>query len=185
VTDETRTLLRALPSLAGAPPALDLDALPETPTDLFLAWLDEAIRAGVPEPHAMTLATVSDDGPDGRVLLLKDVDARGWAFASERSSAKGDQLAARPAAALTFWWQPLVRSVRVKGPVVEAPVGESLADLRARPLEAQQRTSPEDWTLWRVAATHVEFWQGSPDRRHVRVHYERPAGADGPWILSR
>ncbi|NLF03886.1 MAG: pyridoxamine 5'-phosphate oxidase [Actinomycetales bacterium] len=184
MTDETRALLRTLPSLAGEPPALDLSALPEDPLDLFLAWLGEAVHAGVPEPHAMTLSTVSDDGVDARVLLLKDVDERGWAFASERSSAKGVQLAARPAAALTFWWQPLARSVRVRGPVVEAPPEESLADLRARPLEAQQRASPEDWTLWRVEASHVEFWQGSRDRRHVRVRYERAAGAGGHWTLA-
>ncbi|MFT4282328.1 pyridoxal 5'-phosphate synthase [Microbacterium sp.] len=174
MTEETRAMLRSLPSLSGTAPSWDVDDLPGEPVSLFLAWLDGARRAGVAEPHAMTLSTVDESGvPDARVLVLKDVDDRGWAFAGTRSSAKGRQLEAAPHAALTFWWQPLVRSVRVRGRVVAAPREESVADLRARSATAQLGVDPDDWTLWRVVPTRVEFWQGSADRRHLRVAYTR------------
>ena len=172
MTDSTAKQLRALPALSGSAPSLDLRALPEDPVMLFLQWLAVAQDHQVAEPHSMTLSTVDADGvPDARVLVLKDVDERGWAFASTRSSIKGGQLAANPHAALTFWWQPLVRSVRVRGAVVEASREDSLADLRARSAAAQAAVDAEDWTLWRVRATRVEFWQGSPDRRHARIVY--------------
>lgn len=75
----------------------------------------------------MTLSTVDPHGvPDARVVVLKDVDADGWAFASTKTSAKGSQLEASSHAALTFCWQPVMRSVRVRGPVEEAPREESL-----------------------------------------------------------
>lgn len=173
-----RSHLRALPSLAGAAPAFDLEALTGDPVALFLEWLEHAERAGVAEPHAMTLSTVDEHGaPDARILLLKDVDESGWAFASTGTSAKGLQLAANPQAALTFWWQPVVRSVRVRGPVIEASREESMADLRARSAAAQEGVDPDDWTVWRVVPTHVEFWQGSEDRHHIRVAFVRSGDA--------
>lgn len=176
MTDTTKSLLRSLPSLAGVAPPLNLQGLPDDPVTLFLDWLAVAQHRDVAEPHAMTLSTVDANGvPDARILVLKDVDARGWAFASTRTSVKGGQLDASPHAALTFWWQPLVRSVRVRGPVIEASREESLADLRARSAAAQEGVNPDDWTLWRVVPTRVEFWQGSPDRRHVRVVFVRDA----------
>ncbi|WP_156759364.1 pyridoxine/pyridoxamine 5'-phosphate oxidase [Microbacterium karelineae] len=172
MANHTRAMLRNLPSLAGDAPALDRDALPEDPVTLFLDWLGVAVRQGVPEPHAMTLSTVDAEGiPDARALLLKDVDVRGWAFASEASSPKGRQLRDRPAAALSFWWQPLVRAVRVRGAVIEASREESEADLRERGEEARRRVDADDWTLWRVRPTRVEFWQGSSDRAHHRIEY--------------
>lgn len=178
MTDETRALLRRLPSLSGDAPGLAAASLPGDPVDLFLDWLGEAMQAQVPEPHAMTLSTVDADGiPDARVLVLKDVDDRGWAFASTASSVKGTQIRANAHAALTFWWQPLVRSVRVRGIVVEASREESLADLRARSAQAQEGVDPDDWTLWRVVPGRIEFWQGSPDRRHVRLVFVRAGEA--------
>ena len=75
MTNQTRSLLRAIPSLTGAAPPLDLDGLPSDPVALFLDWLTEA-RRDVAEPHAMTLSTVDPHGvPDARVVVLKDVDA--------------------------------------------------------------------------------------------------------------
>ncbi|OUD87625.1 Pyridoxine/pyridoxamine 5'-phosphate oxidase [Clavibacter michiganensis subsp. michiganensis] len=150
-TDDLARWLRALPSLTGSAPPLDLDALPDDPDDLFRTWITEAVDAGVPEPHAATLATVDADGlPDARTLILKDVGPRGWAFAGTRSSAKGAQLAASPAAALAFWWQPIVRAVRVRGSVEEATAEESAADLAARSAAARADVDPGGWVLWRI-----------------------------------
>lgn len=174
--------LRVQPTLTGAAPAFDAGAAPEDPVTLFREWLRAAAGAGVAEPHAMTLATVDADGiPDARTLILKDVGAEGWAFAGTTSSRKGRQLAVHPAAALTFWWQPVLRAVRVRGPVAEASRADSLADLAARSPAAREDVDPDEWALWRVVPTRVEFWQGSIDRRHLRLVYERE---DGRWIHS-
>ena len=81
----------------------------------------------------MTLATVDPEGlPDVRTLMLHDADGRGWHFATHATSAKGRQLAARPYAALGFYWPAQGRQVRVRGPVTPASRAESRADLRAR-----------------------------------------------------
>ncbi len=176
---ELGTWLRAPPTRTGTAPPLRLAAVREDPITLFLDWLGAAAAAGVPEPHAATLSTVDADGmPDSRTLILKDVDARGWAFAGARSSQKAAQLAARPAAALNLWWQPQRRAVRVRGTVQEASDAESDADLAARSESARAGLHPGDWVLWRVVPTRVEFWQGSPDRNHTRIVYDR---VDGGW----
>ena len=97
------------------------------PIGLFAEWL-EAAKAGEPnDANAMTLATLDAEGvPDARIVLLKDVDGRGFTFFSNQESAKGEQLWAHPAAALVFHWKSLRRQVRVRG-VVE-PVSPAEAD---------------------------------------------------------
>ena len=164
--------LRAQPSLTGTPPRLDVRTLPDNPIELFAEWMTAAVHAGVLEPHAATLATLDADGtPDARTLLVKEVSDQGWAFAGPRSSRKGAQLAVHPVAALNFWWQPVVRAVRVRGIVREATQADSDADLAARSAPARVGITPGDWALWRIEPTRVEFWQGSPDRRHSRIVY--------------
>ncbi len=77
--DELHQVLRELPVLAATPPYFAVEDAPDDPADLFRAWLFRAISAGVTEPHAMTLSTCDADGrPDARVLILKDLDERGW-----------------------------------------------------------------------------------------------------------
>lgn len=166
--------LRTIPTLTGAAPDLELESLPSDPHVLFTDWLEAALAGDVPEPIAVTLATVDVDGvPDSRVLLLKDVDERGWAFAGTASSRKAQQLAACPAAALGLWWQPQMRAVRVRGPVEQASPEECEADLAARSPEARATVPPGEWRVWRVQPQRIEYWQGSPDRQHVRVVYTR------------
>jgi len=97
------------------------------PIGLFVEWLTEARAHEINDSNAMTLSTVDADGqPDGRVVLLKDVDGRGFTFYSNRESAKGVELDARPVAALTFHWKSLRRQVRVRGQV--EPVTAEEAD---------------------------------------------------------
>ena len=88
-TDTLKTRLRQLPSLAGPFIPMEMDDMPRAPQAAFECWLNDAIRQGVQEPHAMTLSTVDADGiPDARVLILKNVDHRGWHFAIKAESSK-------------------------------------------------------------------------------------------------
>ncbi|CAM5465878.1 MULTISPECIES: pyridoxine/pyridoxamine 5'-phosphate oxidase [Streptomyces] len=114
-------------------PSFDPAAVPPGPLPLFRTWFAEAVAAGQPEPHAMSLATADAEGlPDVRTLLLHEADERGWHFATHATSAKGRQLAARPHAALGFYWPAQGRQVRVRGPVARCTPAESHADLHAR-----------------------------------------------------
>lgn len=99
----------------------------DDPIGLFTDWLAEALRHEPNDANAMALATVDADGlPDCRMVLLKDVDGRGFTFYSNRESAKGGQLADNPGAALLFHWKSLRRQVRVRGRV--EPVTQAEAD---------------------------------------------------------
>ncbi|MFJ4225320.1 pyridoxal 5'-phosphate synthase [Microbacterium sp. NPDC089695] len=180
--DATTSWLRSQPSLTGTAPSLDPATLDDDPVLLFRTWIAEAVDAGVAEPHTMTLATLDADGiPDASTLILKGVDDRGWAFAGPRSSRKGAQLTAHPVAALNFWWQPVVRAVRVRGRVEEASAEDTAADLAARSPAARAGVAPGDWKLWRVRPVRVEFWQGEEDRRHSRIVFVRSGGT---WARS-
>ncbi|MEU6330973.1 pyridoxal 5'-phosphate synthase [Streptomyces sp. NPDC047049] len=128
-----RELLRGLRVWDVELPAFDVATAPDDPLPLFRQWLREAAEAGVPEPHTMTLATADAAGdPSVRTLMLHDADERGWHFASHRGSRKGRELAARPRAALGFYWAAVGRQVRVRGSVTAAGPEESAADLHHR-----------------------------------------------------
>ncbi|WP_308314181.1 pyridoxal 5'-phosphate synthase [Streptomyces sp. GbtcB7] len=128
-----REWLRSLEVFAGPLADFDPAGAPADPVELLLGWLREAVAAGVPDAHAMTLSTIGEDGgPDARVLILKNVDGDGWQFALHAHSPKGRQLADRPRAALTFYWLLQGRQVRVRGTVEPASPEQSAADLLAR-----------------------------------------------------
>lgn len=114
-------------------PAFDPATAPDTPLALFTRWFAEAVAAGQPEPHTMSLATADEAGrPDVRVVMLHGADAEGWSFATHAGSRKGRQLATRPHAALAFYWPVQGRQVRIRGPVTTAAPEEAQADLHAR-----------------------------------------------------
>jgi len=132
--DTLKTRLRSLPSLKGPFVDWEIDTLPDTPQQAFQYWLNDAIEEGVKEPHAMTLSTVDSDGfPDARVLILKNVDERGWHFAIKANSPKGKQLAENPNVALTFYWPALGRQIRLRGQAVVLPDAECADDFLTRP----------------------------------------------------
>ena len=104
----------------------------------FKAWFAVAVAAKIPTVNAMTLATVDDRGrPSARIVLLKEVDARGFVFFTNYGSRKGEQLAAHPYAALVMFWEPLHRQVRVEGAVERLTPEESDAYFASRPRESQ------------------------------------------------
>jgi pyridoxamine 5'-phosphate oxidase len=137
-------------------------------------WFDQALAAGVPEPNAMVLATAAPDGrPSARVVLLKGVDARGFAFFTNYHSRKGRELSANPVAALTFFWPELERQVRVEGAVAAVTADESDDYFRTRPPDSQLGAwaSPQSEVIEsraelerRLAAVRARFAGGAVPR---------------------
>ncbi|QIX59802.1 pyridoxamine 5'-phosphate oxidase [Hymenobacter lutimineralis] len=105
----------------------------------FRQWLDEALGAQVDEPTAMVLATSNEQGqPSARVVLLKGLpDDAGFLFFTNYDSRKGQELAAHPQAALTFFWPGLERQVRVEGTIEKAAETVSTEYFQSRPRGSQ------------------------------------------------
>jgi len=111
---------------------------PVDPFALFASWFDAALQAGVTEPNAMTLATVSASGrPAARVVLLKGVSQGGFVLYTNYLSRKGRELDQFPWASLVFLWQQLERQVRVEGRVEKVSDAESDAYFQSRPRSSQ------------------------------------------------
>ena len=108
------------------------------PHDQFKLWLSQAIDGQLPEPNAMTLATVGADGrPSSRIVLIKGHDARGLVWYTNYDSRKGQELAANPFAALQFHWVELERVVRIEGRVARVADEQSDAYYASRPLDSR------------------------------------------------
>jgi pyridoxamine 5'-phosphate oxidase len=118
--------------------SLDETDAGSAPLALFQRWLQEATTAQVPEPTAMTLATVGAGGrPSTRVVLLKGADESGLVFFTNYDSRKGRELAAHPVAALQFHWVELERVVRIEGSVERTSAEDSDAYFASRPLDSR------------------------------------------------
>ena len=108
------------------------------PIDLFQAWLKEAEGVEPNDPNAMALATVDAAGcPNVRMVLLKGVNHDGFVFYTNKESAKGEELVARPHAALNFHWKSLRRAVRVRGAISEVSAAEADAYFATRAKDSQ------------------------------------------------
>ncbi len=120
-----------------------LGSLDETDADRdpirqFETWFAQAVEAQLPEPNAMTLATVDSRGhPSARIVLIKGVDERGFVFFTNYESRKGCELAANPRASLLFHWTELERQVRIEGDVVKTTAAESDIYFASRPLASR------------------------------------------------
>jgi pyridoxamine 5'-phosphate oxidase len=147
------------------------------PIGLFLEWLADAKATEPNDSNAMALSTVDASGaPDSRMVLLKDIDDRGFTFFSNAESDKGVELAARPVAALLFHWKSLRRQVRVRGRV--EPVSEAEADAyfatRARESRIgawasdQSRPLPDRETLEAAVARETARFDGQDVPRPAR-----------------
>lgn len=214
MTDDLRARLRSLPSFPHELPVFDPAGAPAAPHTLFLDWLEEVVEAGVLAPHAATLATVDPTGPSARVLVLKDVDERGWAVATPADSRPGEAMTASGRAALTFFWPALGRQVRVEGSVRRGDAADAASDFRDRPAEARAtalvgRPAPtlsgdDEYAAARAAAlarTEADptlvpdawaLWWVEPgtvefwQASHDRAHIRlRYRADDGGWVRER
>ncbi len=142
------------------------DALSD-PFRQFARWFDEAVAAAIPEPNAMTLATVDATGrPAARIVLLKGADARGFVFHTNYDSRKGRELGADPRVALLFFWAELERQIRIEGVAERVDATESDAYFAARPRASQLSAwaSPQSapipdraWLEAQAAAAQARF----------------------------
>lgn len=134
---------RGMNKLADLRKSYELGELDESetssePLHLFTMWLEQAINAQVPEPNAMTVATVGADGrPSTRIVLIKGFDADGLVWYTNYESRKGRELSMHPFAALQFHWVELERVVRIEGRVERTSDEESDAYFRSRPLDSR------------------------------------------------
>ncbi|MFO1329114.1 MAG: pyridoxamine 5'-phosphate oxidase [Rubrivivax sp.] len=195
--------------------ALDEQASAADPLKQFEHWMQQALQAQLPEPNAMTLATVGADGrPSTRVVLIKGFDARGIVWYTNYESRKGRELAHQPFAALQFHWVELERVVRIEGRVDKTSAGESDAYYATRPLDSRigAWASPQSQVIEsravlvaaaaRVSAQHLlhpprpPHWGGyrlTPDRwefwqgRKSRLHDRLRYRLDeqGAWVRER
>ncbi|MDP9899364.1 pyridoxamine 5'-phosphate oxidase [Variovorax ginsengisoli] len=108
------------------------------PLRQFEHWFNEAVEGQIPEPNAMTLATVGSDlRPSTRIVLIKGYDARGIVWYTNYESRKGQEIAGNPYAALQFHWVELERVVRIEGRVEKVDAAESDAYFASRPLDSR------------------------------------------------
>lgn len=163
---------------------LDVGDLDPDPVRQFQRWLDDVVAGGLPEPMAMVLCTAPGGAgaqPLGRLVLLRGVDERGFAFVTNRRSRKGRHLAENPRACLVFPWHALRRQVIVTGEVASAPDEESDAYWVTRPRGSQ------------VAALVSEQSAVLPDRATLERRFAEEAArfGDGPvprppwWGMER
>ncbi|NYT80434.1 pyridoxamine 5'-phosphate oxidase [Alcaligenaceae bacterium] len=128
-------------------------SLAANPFEQFTLWFNDALKAGVPEPNAMTLATTPLDGrPSARIVLLKGFDHDGFVFFTNYSSRKGRELAGNPYASLLFFWPSLERQVRIEGRIEKTSAQESDEYYRSRPLGSRigAWVSPQSQPITRV-----------------------------------
>ncbi|KND59675.1 Pyridoxamine 5'-phosphate oxidase [Candidatus Burkholderia verschuerenii] len=115
--------------------SLDAADVDRDPIRQFDTWFAQALDAQLPEPNAMTLATVDAHGrPSARIVLIKGVDARGFVFFTNYDSRKGREMAANPSASLLFHWIELERQVRIEGRIEKTSAEESDTYYASRPL---------------------------------------------------
>jgi pyridoxamine 5'-phosphate oxidase len=154
------------------------------PLQQFDQWLKEAINAEVPEPNAMTVATVGSNlRPSTRVVLIKGYDARGIVWYTNYDSQKGLELAGNPYAALQFHWVELERVVRIEGLVEKVSDAESDAYFHTRPVDSrigawaspQSQVIPDRTVLVTAAAKYgAKFLLNPPRPPHWGGYRLRP-----------
>jgi pyridoxamine-phosphate oxidase len=182
------------------------------PFEQFGQWFEDAGKAEVLEPNAMTLATATKAGkPSARIVLLKSFSERGMVFYSNYHSRKGHELSENNQATLLFYWDIMERQIRIEGVIERVEVSLSEEYFASRPYESQlsavvsEQSSvvpsrqflegkleevrnagmvkrPANWGGYILKPNYFEFWQGRANRLHDRIVYQHEGGV---WNIKR
>jgi pyridoxamine 5'-phosphate oxidase len=164
--------------------ALDEADAPAAPFALFARWFEDALAAGTPEPNAMVLSTVDAAGqPSARVVLLKGLDETGFLFFTNYGSRKGRDIAADARVALTFWWPPLERQVRVEGRAAPVDAETSDAYFATRPRGSQLGAVASPQSAVVAGRTVLEDRLAEAEARFEGRPVERPAHWGGYRVV--
>jgi pyridoxamine 5'-phosphate oxidase len=180
---------------------LEVISVGKDPIQQFEKWFDEALRAEVLEPNAMTLSTVTESGrPSARVVLLKGIEHGKFLFFTNHQSRKGRELENNPACALTFFWPELERQIRIEGISnrVDSAYAEKYFQSRPRGSQIGAWASPQSSVIsdrslidvrvkemeikFKVEPFEIEFWQGRPSRLHDRIVFYK---SEESWTIRR
>ena len=157
---------------------VDEKTIARDPLTQFQHWFDDAVKAGIALPEAMTLATCTREGkPSARLVLLKQVDERGFVFFTNYQSVKARDLDGNPFAALVFYWPVLERQVRVEGRIERTSAAESNAYFATRPRESQigALASPQSQRIENREVLEQRF------RELNELYRERPVERPDHW----
>ncbi len=164
-------------------PEAALDVVSD-PIALFQQWLDEATRYEPNDPNAMALATADPDGrPSVRMVLLKDVDPRGFVFYTNKESRKAGQIQASHSAGLLFHWKSLRRQVRVEGPVEDVDDAEADVYFRSRARVSRLGAIASDQSRPLSGRRELERRLADTDARYPGEEVPRPAHWSGYRVL--
>jgi pyridoxamine 5'-phosphate oxidase len=151
----------------------------------FELWFEDALRAKLPLPNAMTLATVTPQGaPSARIVLLKGVEDGGFVFYTNYRSRKGRELQSRPAACLVFQWSDLERQVRIDGSVQRVSAAASDAYYATRPLGARLSAWASTQSETVSSRAHLEAAMQESSRRYAD-NPPRPAHWGGYRVVPQ
>ena len=166
----TKELWRLGSQYEGTP--LDPTDCDPDPLVEFRRWFQAAVDAQIPTANALTLATVDERGrPAARIVLLKELDARGFVFFTNYDSRKGRDLAAHPFAALLAFWEPMHRQIRIEGTVEKIAPADSDAYFASRPRGSQ---------IGAIASPQSRPIASRTDLEALVAHAERAAGGSEP-----
>ena len=161
------------------------DQVPNSPIELFTQWFDDAKSAQIPEPNAMTIATVNQEGkPSARIVLLKGYNEEGFIFYTNYDSRKGQDIAINPFVSIVFLWKEIERQVRIEGKVIKLSEELSTEYYHSRPKASQigAWVSPQSSVIQNRSILEDKYEDISKQYKNVD-HLPKPPNWGGNIIL--